>query len=71
MVDDVLSIQKCSSDAVKANATINAFIESKKLTFSRDECRRIHISKKKQGDNAACPELKIHFDKMEDSVSEK
>ena len=71
MVDDVLSIQKCSMDAVKANATINAFIESKKLTFSRDKCRRIHISKKKHGDNAACPELKIHNDKMEDSVREK
>ena len=39
MVDDVLSITKCSTDAVKTNATINSFIESKKLTLSKTKCR--------------------------------
>ena len=34
MVDDVLSIQKCSGDALKANAVINAFVETKKLKLS-------------------------------------
>ena len=31
MVDDILSIQRCSSDSLQANAVINAFVESKKL----------------------------------------
>ena len=34
MVDDVLSIQKCSRKTVKTNATINAFVELKKLKFT-------------------------------------
>ena len=35
MVDDILSIQKCSSQTVNNNAIINSFIEYKKLTFSK------------------------------------
>ena len=35
MVDYVLSIQKCSMDAVKSNTIINAFIGSKKPTLSK------------------------------------
>ena len=34
MVDDILSIQKCT-DAKKINVTINTFIEMKKLTLSQ------------------------------------
>ena len=45
MVDDVLSIQKCS-EAGKINATINAFMEMNKLTLSKKKCSRIHIRNK-------------------------
>ena len=31
MVDDILSIQKCSSDSLQTNAVINAFVEAKNL----------------------------------------
>ena len=44
IVDDILSIQKCSIEASKANAVINAFVKSKKLT--KNKCHRIHISGK-------------------------
>ena len=44
MVDDVLSIQECTSKSVKINAVINAFIESKKLTLSSKKCSKIHIN---------------------------
>ena len=71
MVDDVLSIQKCSMDSVRANAVINAFIESKKLTLSKSKCHRIHISKKIPSVNHECPELKVHGDKMSNSTQEK
>ena len=66
MVDDILCIQKCS-DSRKINATVNAFIELKKLTLSNRKCSRIHIGKKSD----ACPDLKIHDDKMKDSTEEK
>ena len=71
MVDDLLSIRKCSMESVKANAVINGFIESKKLTLSKSKCHRIHISKKKDENSMKCPNLKVHNDRMEDPVREK
>ena len=66
MVDDILSLQKCS-ESNKINAAINAFIELKKLTLSHSKCNRIHIGKKLD----TCPELKIHETKMNNSSQEK
>ena len=62
MVDDVLSIQKCSQAT-----QINAFIEYKKLTLSHKKCSRIHIGK--NSDN--CSELKVHQSIMKNSTREK
>ena len=70
MVDDILSIQKCSMDSVKANSVINAFVEMKKLTLSKNKCQRIHI-KNKQNKNMKCPTLKVHESEMGDSVKQK
>ena len=67
----MLSITKCSTDAVKTNATINSFIESKKLTLSKTKCNRIHISKRNPGAEHTCPELKVHEGKMANSDREK
>ena len=39
IVDDILSIQKCS-DSIKINAVINAFIELKKLTLSHKKMQQ-------------------------------
>ena len=71
MVDDVLSIQKCSIDTVKMNAVVNAFIEGKKLTLSHKKCHRIHVNKKKNKKESNCPELKVHNDKMDNTNQEK
>ena len=62
MVDDILSMQKCS-EAKKSNATINAFIEMKKLTLSQKKCNRIHIGKGAD----QCQELKVHEAQMNNS----
>ena len=59
MVDDLMSIQKCSK-ADKANAHVNSFIESKKLKFSEAKCARIHIGKRQR----PCKSLKVHDGKM-------
>ena len=66
MVDDIMSIQKCSQ-ATQINATINAFIEMKKLTLSKKKCSRIHIGKQVEN----CSELFIHESKMKNSNKEK
>ena len=45
MVDDVLTISKCSATSVAMNATVNAFMENKKLTLSKDKCNVQHVGK--------------------------
>ena len=64
MVDDILSIQKYSGNAVKANAVINSFIETKKLKLSKTKCNRIHISRRNPTANHKWPVLKIHDAQM-------
>ena len=73
MVDDILSVQKCSIDASKANAVINAFVDSKKLILNKNKCHRIHIGPKNRvkNRNYGCPDLKVHNAKMSDSKKEK
>ena len=66
MVDDILSLQKCSESS-KINAVINAFVELKKLTLSFTKCNRIHIGKQV----GSCPDLKVHDAQMNDSNQEK
>ena len=67
MVDDILSVQKCSSDAVRMNAAVNAFIEGKKLTLSSKKCHRIHVKNKKSIKEYKCPALKVHNEKMNET----
>ena len=45
MVDDVLSVTKCSKKRVISNATINSFVELNKLKLFADNCSKIHIGK--------------------------
>ena len=70
MVDDLLCVQKCNEKAIKTNATINAFIESKKLTLSKSKCQRIHLDKNKKN-TRECQKLKIHDETMEDATKSK
>ena len=70
MVDDIMAIQKCSDDALKINAVINGFIESKKLSLSKTKCHRIHVQKK-VNQTTQCPKLKVHDGEMCDSSKEK
>ena len=36
MVDDILTIYKCDSTAIKMNATLNSFIETKRLKLAEN-----------------------------------
>ena len=35
MVDDILTVSKCSSTSIALNATVNAFIENKKFLIKQ------------------------------------
>ena len=70
MVDDILSIQRCSNKSVKTNSVINAFVELKKLKFSETKCHRIHLGKPNRNPSN-CPELKVHTEVMKNSAKEK
>ena len=70
MIDDILTIQKCSNNSVKINAVINAFVESKKLKLSKDKCHNVHIQKKLKCENS-CKKLKVYNDTMQQIESVK
>ena len=60
MVDDILTVSKCSTTSKAMNATVNVFIETKKLKLSYNKCSAIHVGKKPEN----CHDLKVHGHKM-------
>ena len=66
-VSIVLAVAECGIDSVKTNATINTFIDSRKLQLSQKKCQKIHIGKCK----VFCPELKANDERMEKVNSDK
>ena len=67
MVDDVLCVARCSSEAVKCNATINSFMELNKLKLTEKIFSKIHVGKKCD----KCPEYRVHEEALKESHSEK
>ena len=66
MADDILGVQKCSSNSRKLNTVINTFIDLEKLKLSRKKCHNIHLGK----GELKCHTLKVHGTKMENSKQE-
>ena len=60
MVDDILTINKCSTTANTMNATVNAFIEAKKLRLRYEKCSAIHVGKHSD----SCSDLQVHGETM-------
>ena len=60
MVDEILTLSKCSTTATALNTNVNAFIESKKHRLSSDKYSVIHVGKK----SGNCPDLKVHKQSM-------
>ena len=67
MVDDVMSVAKCSSSSVTSNATINLFMELNKLKLAEHKCAKIHVGRK----NSDCPTLQVQGMNMKNSYAEK
>ena len=60
MVDDIATISECGIASVAMNATVNSFVETKKLKLKFSKCSVIHVGK----DTKCCPQLKVHGEKM-------
>ena len=69
MVNNVISASKCGPTTVALNASVNSFVERKKIKLSADKCARIHTGNKSS--NHQCPPLKVHTEEMKDSEREK
>ena len=61
MVDDLIAVSKCGSEAVEMNAYLNAKTNLKKLQFGEEKCHKMHIG----APNDICPELFIDAWKVE------
>ena len=69
MVDDIISTSKWGPTTVALKASINSFIERKKLILGADKCARIHIGRK--ADKSECAPVKVHKGNMKDSDKDK
>ena len=47
MVNDVLTVSKCSITSLTMNIVVNSFMENKKLKLSKEKCSVIHVGKNK------------------------
>ena len=56
MVDDVISVNKCSEKSLISNATISTFMDLNKLKLSEPKCSKIDIGKKCD----QCPQLYVN-----------
>ena len=52
MIDDILSISECGTNSIVKNAVINSFIETQRLTLSKDKSQVVHI-----GQSYKCKEV--------------
>ena len=67
MVDDVAIISECGIASVAMNATVNSFVETKKLKLILSKCSVIHVG----NDTMCCPQLKVHGENMHEENSAK
>ena len=70
MVDDTLGISNCGTTSIALNSVINSFIESQRLTLSKEKSVVVHIGKK-QKCAVKCPQLKVHNSTMKEVKSTK
>ena len=70
MIDDTLSISKCGITSVQKNSVINSFIDTQRLTLSRDKSVVLHIGNSKKCNNP-CPKMKVRDHVMKSTKSQR
>ena len=63
MVDDILSVQKCSPQSLQQNTAVNTFMDLEKLQLNEQKCHKIHVGKNKN----VCQNLNIHGKPMKEA----
>ena len=63
-------MSECGSDAIRKNSVINSFIETQRLTLSKEKSVVVHIGNEKKC-TLPCPDLKVHNDPMDKKDSTK
>ena len=72
MIDDIVAATECESEtyeAIKTNAVINKFIESKKLQFGLEKGHQMHVGP--INSNRKCQTLRVHDEEMSRVEKEK
>jgi hypothetical protein len=70
MVDDTLGIAECGDKSIAKNAVINSFIETERLTMSKEKSSVIHVAGRKKC-KSVCPKLMVHDGTMKSVESAK
>ena len=63
MVDDTLAVADCGNKSIRKNAVVNSFVETQRLTLSKEKSVVLHFGKESKC-NIPCPALKVHKDNM-------
>ena len=58
MVDDEITMAKCSVESTRTNSFMNTFAEMKKLEFGVKKCNKMHVGPK----TTLCTDIKVHND---------
>ena len=66
MIDDSLGVSECGNAAIRKNAVINSFMETQRLTLSKEKSVVVHIGKPSKC-VLPCPKLNVHSDPMDNS----
>ena len=56
MVDDEITMAKCSVESTKTNAFMNNFAEMKKLKYGVKKCHKMHVGPK----TTICTDIRVH-----------
>ena len=56
MVDDEITMAKCSVESTKTNAFMNNFAEMKKLKYGVKKCHKMHVGPK----TTKCSDIRVH-----------
>ena len=68
MVDDTLAVSECGNKAIRKNSVLNSFVETQRLTLSKEKSVVLHYGKENKC-NLPCPTLKVHKDLMQKEES--
>ena len=67
LIDDVISVSRCSTDSVKMNAIIESKISGMQLELGHKKCFQLHVGK----NTSCCPTLNVNSKEMLTSSQEK